>query len=106
MNDGSSRWERFPQTDSRSGTKPDEGSQPSSKETTRISITPSQKSGIEMPNNPSSRAPWSAAPRWRTAARMPSGTAITADISSARNAISNVTGRRVSNCSVIGSLVL
>src|SRR2546428_5303064 len=77
---------------SRSGTKPDAGSQPSRTETSRISMIPSQKFGIDTPHGETALARTSQAVFRRTAAITPAGIASDNAIRSARHASSTVIG--------------
>src|SRR5437870_777490 len=77
---------------SRSGTKPDAGSHPSRTETSRISMIPSQKFGIDTPQSETALAATSHGVFRRTAASTPAGIASDNATRSARHASSTVIG--------------
>src|SRR5436190_1643249 len=77
---------------SKRGTKPDAGSQPSRTETSRISMIPSQKFGIDTPHSEAALARTSQAVFRRTAAITPAGIASANAIRRARHASSTVIG--------------
>src|SRR5439155_5790571 len=82
----------FAKGSSKSGTKPEAGSQPSRTETNRISMIPSQKFGIDTPHSETALARTSQAVLRRTAAITPAGIANDNAIRSARHASSTVIG--------------
>src|SRR6266545_4533049 len=77
---------------STSGTKPDAGSQPRRTDTSRISMIPSQKLGMDTPHNDAALASTSHVVLRRTAATTPAGIASASATRSARPASSTVMG--------------
>ena len=76
------------------GTKPPAGNHPSQMAKTKISIRPSQNSGIDRPNKAITMIDWSAQLRCRIAASSPAITPITTANTKARPVSDKVTGNR------------
>src|SRR5216117_775669 len=90
---------------SKRGTKPDAGSQPSRTETSRISMIPSQKFGIDTPHSEAALARTSQAVFRRTAAITPAGIASANAIRRARHASSTVIGSLIATVHATGCRV-